>query len=161
MRLAAVASIVGLLAFYLGESWPLRNHDEFGGSFAITKRIAADAGGKQGVFLWQRSPQCCLYAESLFGSAIWLERNQVSALLPKNVQLDAGYINSFAKGFPGQPVFVVWHGQQQPSLPGVQLTVADRIVTKLAYWQESEIHRPDKATSLTVNFVIYRAEVIP
>ncbi len=82
LRLAAVASIIGLLAFYLGESWPLRNHDEFGGSFAISSRIAADAGGKQGVFLWQHPPGCCLYAEQLFGSAIWLERNQVSALLP-------------------------------------------------------------------------------
>ncbi len=161
LRLAAFASILGLLAFYLGESWPLRNHDEFGGSFAISRRIASAAGGKQGVFLWQRSPACCLFAESLFGSAIWLERNQISALLPSKAALDAGYINSFAKGFPGQPVFVVWHGQQQPTLPGVRLTATDRIVTSLQYWEESDLHRPDKATSVAVNFVIYRAEVIP
>jgi hypothetical protein len=159
LRLAAVASIVGLLAFYLSESWPLRNHDEFGGSFAISSRIAADAGGKQGVFLWQRAPACCGYAETLFGAAIWLERNQISALLPAQPQLDAGYIHSFAKGFPGQPVFVVWHGQQKPDLPGVQLTVTDRVVTSLQYWEESNIHRPRRPRSLTVSFVVYRATV--
>jgi hypothetical protein len=156
LRLAALASIVGLLAFYLSESWPLRNHDEFGGSFAISKRIAASADGKQGVFLWQHPPGCCGYAEQLFGAAIWLERNQISALLPNNPVLDAGYIKSFAKGFPGQPVFVVWHGQGAPQIPGVSLKVADRIVATLPFWQESDLQRPKKATTVPVNFAIYR-----
>jgi hypothetical protein len=159
LRLAAVASIVGLLAFYLSESWPLRDHDEFGGSFAITKRIAADAGGKQGVFLWQLPPGCCGYAEQLFGAAIWLERGQVSALLPGDDTRDAGYIQSFVKGFPGQPVFVIWHGQAQPQIPGVQLTVADRVVTSLPFWEESDLHRPKKSINIAVSFVVYRAVV--
>ena len=137
LRLVAVASIVGLLSFYLSESWPLRNHDEFGGSFAITSRIAADAGGKQGVFLWQHPPGCCLYAEQLFGAAIWLGRGQISAPLPGADQLDARYIQSFVKGFPGQPVFVVWHGQTKPDIPGVQLTAADRVVASLPFWRRA------------------------
>ena len=160
LRLVAVVSIIGLLSFFLSESWPLRKHQEFAGSFAITARIAADAGGKQGVFLWQHPPACCLYAESLFGSAIWLERNQVSALLPYNAALDAGYLRKFQKGFPGQPVFVVWHGQDPPDIPGVTLTPVDRIITTLPYWEESDVHRPKQATSVAVNFAVYRVAPI-
>jgi hypothetical protein len=159
LRLAAVASIVGLMSFYLSESWPLRSHDEYGGSFAITSRIAAQADGKQGVFLWQHPPSCCGYAEQLFGAAIWLERDQISALLPGQEAQDASYIQSFVKGFPGQPVFVVWHGQTTPDIPGVRLTVADRIVATLPYWEESDLHRPKTSLNLPVSFVIYRAVV--
>jgi hypothetical protein len=114
---------------------------------------------KQGVFLWQHPPGCCLYAEQLFGSAIWLERNQISALLPANAQLDAGYIRSFAKGFPGQPVFVVANGQAKPDIPGVQLTVTDRVVTTLPLWEESDVSRPKKSTNVPVSFAVYRAVV--
>ncbi len=156
LRAVAVVSTVSLLGFFLSESWPLRKHQEFAGSFAISSRIAADAGGKQGVFLWQHSPACCLYAESLFGSAIWLERNQVSALLPQNARLDKRYVRSFVKGFPGQPVFVVWHGQDKPEIPGVTLTPVDRVITSLPYWEESDVHRPKRQTSVPVNFVVYR-----
>jgi hypothetical protein len=161
VRLGALASAVGLLTFFLNESSPLRSHQEFAGSFAISSRIAADAGGKQGVFLWQRSPACCLYAESLFGETIWLERGQVSALLPSDPAQVAGYLREFDKGFPGQPVFVIWHGQTAPNLPGVRLTPADRVVTSLPYWEESELHRPRKPTSVPVNFVVYRATPAP
>jgi hypothetical protein len=159
LRVVALVSIVSLLTFFLSESWPLRKHQEFAGSFAISSRIAADAGGKQGVFLWQRSPACCLYAESLFGAAIWLERNQVSVLLPDKVGLDATYVEKFIKGFPGQPVFIIWHGQDKPDIPGVELTPVDRVVTSLPYWEESDIHRPKQATSVPVSFVVYRATV--
>ncbi len=159
LRVVAMVSIVSLLAFFLSESWPLRKHQEFGGSFAISSRIAADAGGKQGVFLWQRSPACCLYAESLFGAAIWLERGQVSVLLPDQAGLDAAYVEKFIKAFPGQPVFIIWHGQDKPEIPGVELTPVDRVVTSLPYWEESDIHRPKQATSVPVNFVVYRATV--
>ncbi len=156
LRLAAVASIIGLLAFYLSESWPLRDHDEFGGSFAISSRIAADAGAKQGVFLWEPPPGCCLYAEQLFGAAIWLGRGQISALMPEKAGLDAAYIRSFEKGFPGQPVLVVGNGQTKPDIPGIQLAVTDRIVASLPFWEESDVHRPKKSINIAVNFAIYR-----
>ena len=157
MRVVALGCGVSLIVWFLAESVPLRKHQEFAGSFAISARIAGAAGGKQGVFLWQRSPACCLYAQSLFGSAIWLERDQISALLPADRNFDAGYIRKFAKAFPGQPLFVVWHSQQRPDLPGVTLTVADRVLTSLPYWEESDLHRPKKQTSVPVDFVIYRA----
>jgi hypothetical protein len=156
---AALASIVGLLSFYLSESWALRHHDEFGGSFAVSSRIADAAGGKQGVYLWTPPPGCCGYGEQLFGSAIWLERNQISAPLPGKVELDAAYIRSFVKAFPGQPVFVVADGQAKPNIPGVALTAADRIVASLPFWEESNLHRPKKSIQVPVDLVVWRAVV--
>jgi hypothetical protein len=156
LRAASLLSIVGLLAFYLNESWPLRKHQEWGGSFAITSRIAADAGGKQGVFLWQNAP---VGGEaSLFGAAIWLERGQVSAMLPTDSRQIAGYLRSFSKGFPGQPVFIIWNGQRVPKLPGVTLTPTDRVLTSLQAWQQSVDHRPRGPQTVPISFIVYRAE---
>jgi hypothetical protein len=156
LRAASLLSIVGLLAFYLNESWPLRKHQEWGGSFAITSRIAADAGGKQGVFLWQNVP---VGGEaSLFGAAIWLERGQVSAMLPTDGRQIAGYLRSFTKGFPGQPVFIIWNGQAVPKVPGVSLTAVDRVVTSLQAWQQTVDRRPRGPQTVPISFVVYRAQ---
>ncbi len=160
IRAGAVAATAGLVAFFLSESWPLRKHQEFAGSFAISSRIAAAADGKQGVFLWQHSPACCLYAQSLFGSAIWLERDQISALLPdEDPYRIAGYTEKFLKAFPGHPVFIIWHGQSKPSIPRVSLTAVERVDTSLPYWEETELHRPRKPTSVPVSFVVYRVAI--
>jgi hypothetical protein len=156
LRLAALASVAGLLAFYLNESWPLRKHQEWGGSFALTSRIAADAGGKQGVFLWQNVPVGG--AASLFGAAIWLERGQVSALLPKDPSQFAAYVRSFQKGFPGQPVFVIWNGARAPKVAGLTLAVTDRVLMTLPAWEQSVDHRPRGIQNVPINFVIYRAQ---
>jgi multisubunit Na+/H+ antiporter MnhC subunit len=155
---AAVLALAGLLAFYLVQSLPLRSHDEFGGSFGMSRRIAAAAGGQQGVFLWQRAPGCCLYAQQLFGAAIWLERNQISALLPDDPAAVPQYLADFQRGFPGQPVFVIWHGQDPPPLPGVRLAAVDHVVDYLPYWEETLSSRPDKAVQLPVSFTIYRVQ---
>ena len=154
--LVATAGTLALVVFFAGQSLPLRHHSEFGGSFELSKRIAATAGGQQGVFLWQRSPACCLYGQSLFGGALWLERNQISAILPSDPAQVAPYLASFRKGFPGQPEFVIWHGQQPPGVPGVRLQPVDRVQTALAYWQETFERRPSKPTSVPVDFVVYR-----
>ena len=156
-RVAALGAAAALTLWFAGQSAPLRQHQEFGSpSFAISARIAKAAGGTQGVFLWQPPPACCLYAEQLFGSAIWLERDQISALLPTPPDFKRGYISDFEQAFPGQPVFVVWHSQAAPNIPGVQLQLVDRIQTSLSYWEESELHRPDHAVPLPVDFAIYR-----
>ena len=155
----AVAATAALTGVYGGQSWPLRSHSEFGGSFEISQEIADVAGSQQGVFLWQRSPACCLYAQSLFGAALWLERDQISAILPRDPQQVAGYLMAFRRGFPGQPEFVVWHGQQPPGLPGVRLEPVKRFQTALVYWEETELRRPSSATTVSVDFVVYR--VVP
>jgi hypothetical protein len=154
--IAATAGTLALVVFFAGQSLPLRHHSEFGGSFDLSKRIAATAGGQQGIFLWQPSPACCLQAQSLFGGALWFERNQVSAVLPTNRAQVARYLAAFRQGFPGQPEFVIWHGQQPPTLPGVRLEPVDRVQTALTYWEETFESRPSKATSVPVSFVVYR-----
>jgi hypothetical protein len=157
LRLGALAGAVAIVTFYLNESWPLRSHQEFGGSFAVSASIAATAGDKQGIFLWQPNESCCVAPSYLFAEAIWFERDQVSALLPTDPTQMADYVRAFQKGFPGQPVFIIWQGQNKPDLPGLQLTVANRIQTHLPIWQESVNHRPKHAIDIPVNFAIYRA----
>ena len=49
---AVAAAIVALTVFNLSESWPLRSHDENGGSVEVEKQVAALAGDQRGVFLW-------------------------------------------------------------------------------------------------------------
>jgi hypothetical protein len=152
----ALLGTAALTVFYVGQSLPLRSHSEFGGSFEISASIAADAGPQQGVFLWQRSPACCLYAQDLFGGALWLERNQISAILPTDPTQVTGYLANFRQAFPGQPEFVIWHGQDPPGLPGMRLVAVQRVNTALSYWEETETRRPDKDTTVPVNFVVYR-----
>ncbi len=154
--LAVAVAVAVLTGTYVRQSWPLRSHSEFGGSFDISKRIAAVAGDQQGVFLWQRSPACCLYAQSLFAGALWLERDQISAMLPREPDRVAGYIKNVRTGFPGQPVFLVWHSQAPPQLPGVRLEPVERVQTGLSYWEETFERRPTKATTVPVDFVVYR-----
>jgi hypothetical protein len=152
----ALLGTVALTVVFAGQSLPLRSHSEFGGSFDVSERVAASAGGQQGLFLWQRSPACCLYAQSLFGGALWLERNQISALLPDDQHQVAGYLANFRQAFPGQPEFVIWHGQGAPALPGVRFEPVQRVRTALSYWEETLTRRPDKATSVPLDFVVYR-----
>jgi hypothetical protein len=154
--LVGTAGVLALVVFFCGQSLPLRSHSEFGGSFDLSARVAAVAGGRQGVFLWQRSPACCLYAQSLFGGALWLERDQISAILPSDATQVTGYAEQFRRAFPGQPEFVVWHGQDPPGLPGLRLEPVLRIQTSLSYWDETETTRPDRAISVPVDFVVYR-----
>jgi hypothetical protein len=80
----------------------------------------------------------------------------VSALLPADPNQTADYVRAFQKGFPGQPVFIIWQGQTKPDLPGLELTAAKRIQTQLPLWQESVNHRPNHPISIPVNFAIYR-----
>jgi hypothetical protein len=152
----ALAGTLALTLFFTNESLPLRHHSEFGGSFALSQRMADLAGKQQGVFLWQRSPACCLYAQSLFGGALWFERDQISAVLPSDPTQVSGYLAEFRRAFPGQPEFVVWHGQTPPGVPGVRLEPVDRVNTALSYWEETFQRRPEKATTVPVNFVVYR-----
>ena len=52
---AIAAAIVALTVFNLSESWPLRSHNENGGSIEVEKQVAALAGDQRGVYLWEHS----------------------------------------------------------------------------------------------------------
>jgi hypothetical protein len=154
VRLAAGAVGVFLVVVYLGQSLPLRGHDEFAGSFETTQRVARAAGDRQGVFLWERAGY--MGAPSLFGSPVWFQADQVSAMIPKSGNR-AAYVRSFIGGFPGQPVFVVTvRGARPNGYDGLEFARVDRVTELLPMWQESDITRPSHPNRWQVDFSIWR-----
>ena len=81
VRAAGLGVAVLVVATGLVQDRPLAGHREFDGSFAASTRIAAAAGGRQGVFVWDRGTR----AASLFPMPVWLHRGQLSLLLPDGV----------------------------------------------------------------------------
>jgi hypothetical protein len=154
VRLAAGVAAALLLVVFLGQSLPLRGHHEMAGAFETTKRVARAAGDRQGVFLWERVGY--LGAPMLFGSPVWLQEGQISAMIPKSPARGA-YVRSFIRGFPGQPVFVVTAGGSRPSgYDGLKLVQVDHVVERLPFWQESDISRPSRPKRLPVNFSVWQ-----
>ncbi len=151
----ALAVTGGLLGFFLTTSLPLRHHDELGGSFAITRQLAALAAPGRGIFLWPRQP-CCYSATDLFAGAVWVGRGQLSALLPADRTGWPAYVGQFAHGFPDSPVFVIGAGTTRPDLPGRKLTLARRFLTTLPLWEMSDTARPDHAVGVPVDFTVWR-----
>jgi hypothetical protein len=155
VRLSSAAVAVFLLAVFAGQSLPLRHHDEHGGSFEAVQRIARAAGGRQGVFLWQQGSG--LYNPAYaFGGAVWLQQGQVSALLP--ARPDPAYARSFARGFPGQPVFLVAGRQAPRGYGSLGLRLADRFTYVMPVWQETYLTRPAKAIAVPMPISIWRVE---
>jgi len=154
LRLASGGLTVFLLAVFLSQSLPLRQHHEFAGSFETTRQVARAAGDRQGVFLW--APATYMGPPSLFGSPVWLQEGQISAMLGK--QRDpVGYVRSFVRGFPGQPVFVVAQGGARPAgLDGLELVQVEHIVQRLPMWQESDIARPSRAQTWVVELSLWK-----
>jgi len=156
VRLAGAAATVLLLAVFLGQSLPLRQHQEFAGSFGTTQRLARLAGDRQGVYLWQPQPWP-FSPTSLFATPVWLQAGEVSALLP--ARPNPAYVRSFVSGFPGQPVFLVAAGGARPAGYGdVPLRRVDRIGQQLPVWEESDTHRPSTARRVPVDFSVWRVE---
>jgi hypothetical protein len=154
VRLAAGGLGIFLLVVFLGQSLPLRGHREFAGSFETTQRVAQAAGDRQGVFLWERAGY--LGAPSLFGSPVWLQAGQISAMMPKSGDR-AAYVRSFIGGFPGHPVFVITTGGARPSgYDGLAFVRVDRVAEQLPMWEESETSRPSHAKRWPVDFSIWR-----
>jgi hypothetical protein len=150
VRLAAAAAAALLLVVFLGQSLPLRHHQEHGGSFEAIQRIARAAGGRQGIFLWPQTGGL-----SSFGSSVWLQQGQVGALLP--ARPDPAYVRSFVRGFPGQPVFLVVGGDRPPpGYAGVGLRRVDRFTYRMPVWQETYETRPSSAREVPVPISIWQ-----
>jgi hypothetical protein len=167
VRAGAAVAAVALLAVFTGQSFPLRQHREHGGSFETTQRIAAAAGGRQGVFLWEQPSAAAggrqgvfLWEQpsavaSIFGSAVWLQQDQVSVLVPRRP--DPDYVRSFVRGFPGQPVFVVARGHGLPrAYASLDLRPVDRVSYVMPVWEETRMRRPASATGVPLRFSIWR-----
>jgi hypothetical protein len=159
VRAAAAMAAALLLVVFAGQSLPLRHHQEHGGSFEVTQRVAQAAGDRQGVFLWEHSPSLSDPAY-LFGGPVWLQQGQVSALLPQRP--DLGYVRAFVRGFPGQPVFLVTRGHALPrAYAGLGLRRADRITYVMPVWEETYTSRPDRAVAVPLRFSLWLVESPP
>jgi hypothetical protein len=150
VRLAAAVATTFLLGVFLGQSLPLRHHQEHGGSFEAIQRIARAAGDRQGIFLWPQTGGL-----SSFGSSVWLQQGQVGALLPERP--DPDYVRSFVRGFPGQPVFLVARGAAPPrGYAGVGLRRVDRFTYRMPVWRETYEARPSSAREVPVPLSIWQ-----
>jgi len=149
-RVAAAAATTFLLVVFVGQSLPLRHHQEHSGSFETIQRIARAAGDRQGIFLWPQSGGL-----STFGGAVWLQQGQVGALLPE--QPDPAYVRSFVRGFPGQPVFLVARGDDPPpGYAGVGLRRADRFTYLMPVWRETYQTRPSSAQDVRIRLSVWQ-----
>jgi len=159
VRAVAAVAAAFLLVVFAGQSLPLRHHQEHGGSFETTRRIAQAAAGRQGIFLWEHSSSLYDVAYT-FGGPVWLQQGQVSALLPRRP--DPDYVRSFVRGFPGQPVFLVTKGHDVPrAYAGLGLRRADRITYIMPVWRETYTSRPASAVSVPLRFSLWQVEPLP
>jgi hypothetical protein len=155
VRVASAALVVFLLVVFLSQSLPLRQHHEFTGSFEVTRRVAQVAGGRQGVFLWQQQSQNRIFSPGgLLGGPLEAAEGQVSVFLPYQLNLD--YVHRFTAAFPGQPVFILWAGDQPPpTYASLGLERVDRIALIMKMWMESDIQRPNDARDVVLDFSIW------
>ena len=153
------ALVIGLTAFYLSESWPLRSHNENGGSVEVEKAIAAVAGPQRGVFLWQRSNYCCDAPYQLFGGPVFTITDQSSALLPPPSNLEKSAIAKYVDHFEptGRPVFYVADGKHTPpDVAGVTSTKVLQLQGSLPHMEETYTSRPKKRRDYPYNLTVYR-----
>jgi hypothetical protein len=152
------AALIGVTAFGFSQSWPLHNHDEFGGSFALTSRIADLAPKGQGIFLFRKPTSCCWNAGSVLAAPVMFGRGQFSAILPPATQpvASANYVREFQQAFPGRPIFVVWDAPTRPDLPGISLTPVHSENVALPFWQVSVEHRPRGSVTIPERMTVYR-----
>ena len=156
-------ALAGLLALFVSQSLPLRAHDEFAGSFALAEDVAAVAGEREGVFLWEADQGCCFGPTRLLATPVWLQHGQLSALLPNDAALamdgDARrtVLDRYAERFAGRPLFVVADGGQLPAGidPARVEPVLDRQV-RLPVWEESDVERPDEPVQVPVHVSVWR-----
>jgi hypothetical protein len=152
VRAAGLAVAVLVVATGLVQDRPLARHREFDGSFAASARIAAAAGDRQGVFVWDRGTR----ATSLFPMPLWLHRGQLSLLLPDGA--GPADLAELRRAFPGQPVFVVTgRDGLPPNLRGAGLTRADRFRASMPFWEQSATRRPDHNVGIGVDVEVWSA----
>jgi len=146
-----VVLVAFMLVVFCTQSLPLRSHREFDGSFEITRKLAGAAGGKQGVFLIGRGPGLGPMA---FSVPLWLQEGQITVLL--RVQPDTGYVRSFQRGFPGQPVFLLTPGPNRPvGYDALDLRRVEHVTASMPMWDESDERRPDKAHQVPIDLSVW------
>jgi hypothetical protein len=157
LRIPAALTLAALVAVFLSQSLPLRRHDEWKGSFALTQAISDLSPGTRGVYLWEPQQGCCAGPTQLLATPLWLAHDELSILLPVDPNARAQIIALYAKHFAGEPVFIVG---DTPDLPtGIDPATVDPVMSKhveLPMWDESDTVRPAKAHQVPVDVAVWR-----
>jgi hypothetical protein len=159
LRIPAAVTLVALVAVFLSQSVPVRRHDEWKGSFALTQQLADLSGSKSGIFVWepQREQGCCAGPTALFATPLWLVHDGLSASLPLDHSTRNAILATYAKHFPGRPVFVVG---DTPDLPdGIDPATVQPVLTRhleLPMWDESDTERPAGAHQVPIDIAVWR-----
>src|SRR6266540_1984871 len=154
LRAVALAVAGVVVGTGLAQSLPLARHREFNGSFAASARIAAAAGGRQGVFVW--GPRRTYYdTMPLFAAPVWLQRDQLSVILPPGgTRAD---LERIQRAFPGQPVFLVTGALGlPPELRTAGLRRVDGFRVLMPFWQESDTTRPSHDVGVAAKVEIWK-----
>jgi hypothetical protein len=156
LRLPAILAIGGLTAAFLAQSLPVRQHDEFKGSFELAAQVADLAGDQQGVFVWE-GQRCCNLPTQLLAVPVWLTEGQLSIRLPDDPQQRQRILDLYQDHFAGRPVFLVADGSELPDGVDVgRVTPVTRIDTVLPMWEESDSKRPSEAREVPVSIGVWR-----
>jgi hypothetical protein len=158
---AAAALVVGISVFGLTESWPLRSHNENGGSVEVEQQIAALAGAQRGVFLWQRAGACCDAPYQLFGGPLLAITDQSSALLPRPGGLENAALARYAAYFKGsgRPMFYIAdESGTPPPVAGVSSAKVLELAGTLPHWEETFTSRPKKRHDYPYHITVYRLQ---
>jgi hypothetical protein len=157
LRLPALLTLVALLAVFLSQSLPLRRHDEWKGSFALTQQLSDLSPGTRGIYLWEPQQGCCSGPTQLLATPLWLAHDELSALLPVDPNARAQIIALYAKHFAGEPIFVIGDTPELPT--GVDPTTVQPILTRhveLPMWDESDTARPAGSHRVPIDIAVWR-----
>ena len=158
LAVPAVLTLAGLVVFQLGQSLPLRHHDEWGGSFALSAAVADLAGPGEAVYLWQPPTSCCGSATELLATPVWLQHGRLSVALDREPERWAPVVRQYRAAFPDRELFVVVLGSVLPDgFAGLGLEQVRTFTGTLPYWEETEETRPDESRSLPYDFTVFRA----
>jgi hypothetical protein len=156
LRVPSVLALAALVAVFLSQSWPLRGHDEWKGSFEITQRISDLSGDARGVYLWEPQP-CCNGTTQLFATPVWLAHDELSALLPQAVERRAPLVAQYAAHFRGEPLFIVAGRNGLPEgVDPASVTPVAHLTGSLPMWDESDTERPSGAHRVPVDVRVWR-----
>ena len=161
-RVLAAAATVALVVAFAARTVPLRPHQEFAGSFAITGRLAALPADHQGVFLFGPTADAKLDVASSWGTPLWLQHGEVVGLLligpDGNLIADnVRHVRTWQRAFPGDPVYVVLQGGDlPPQLAPLGLTLRDRVTTRMPMWTESDVELPSTPRTAAVDLSVWQ-----
>jgi hypothetical protein len=149
---------VFLVAVFVSQSWPLRDHREFGGSLGMVERVAATGGEEKAVYLFTAPDDSQpVEAGRVLAGPVFMIFDRVTAFLPADVE--PADICAYQRRFPEHTVYLMTSVPGVPTpLDSLPLEPAGPVSASLPYWEESVDERPDDALSLDLELHPWRID---